>query len=57
MNGVVFSDTLQTAIDTGNWTEEALQELDNIVNTQEYGKLLSQRLSQKELGSSNSILQ
>jgi len=50
MNGVVFSDTLQTAIDTGNWTEETLQELDNIVNTQEYGKLLSQRFPQ-EVGS------
>jgi len=29
---VVFSKTLQEAIETGNWTDEAIDELDNFIN-------------------------
>ena len=45
---------IDDAIRTGNWTDEALDALENL-NTENYGKILK-RFSQEELGSSDGIL-
>lgn len=45
---------LDEAIRTGNWTDEALDELDNL-NIEDYGRILK-RFSQEELRKSNGIL-
>jgi hypothetical protein len=47
-------DTIDESIKTGNWSNEALEELDSL-NNEDYGKILK-RFSQEELGGSDEIL-
>lgn len=43
----IFSKALQESISTGNWTEEALNELDTLTNKKENGQLLFKRFPQE----------